>query len=198
VSVRQKLNVVDELLVVGLSGVARSGKDEAAKILVDRLGFTLISLSEPMHAGLVAMNPLVTTTDGLRYADVIRFHGYERAKDLFPEVRRLQQAYGTEGGRDVFGEDCWVDLAFKRVAENGISRVVIPNIRFANEANAVIERSGVLYRIRRPGVQPVNGHISDNALTDDDFDLTMTIENNREIQDLHRTIMHLVSTAFGI
>jgi len=60
----------------------------------------------------------------------------------------------------MFGEDFWVEQAAKRMREGG--PFVIPNVRFPNEMRMVRDHSGVIVRVDRPGVGPVNDHISDH------------------------------------
>lgn len=188
--------------VVGLSGVARAGKDEAANALVNQLGFVKRSLSQPLTDALDAMNPIVGVHPHdckiVRYAEVSEMLGYEEGKNAFPEYRRLLQVYGTEGGRHVHGENCWVDLAFKWAEDNGVTRLVLPNVRFPNEAAAVEERQGLVYRIERPGTGAVNEHASDNALTADDFHPDMIISNNGDITALHRSLVRRVLVTFDL
>ena len=49
-------------------------------------------------------------TERVTYREAIEERGYTEAKAEFPEVRRLLQVFGTEVGRDLFGENVWVDI----------------------------------------------------------------------------------------
>ena len=55
-------------------------------------------------------------------------------------VRQILQVLGTEGGRDVFGDNLWIDNLKKRVGAAG--SVVIEDCRFVNEADVIHELSG--------------------------------------------------------
>jgi hypothetical protein len=46
-------------------------------------------------------------------------------------------------------------------------------MRFDNEVAAIQGRKGVLVKVKRPGVGPVNDHVSDRGLPDDAFDLIL-------------------------
>lgn len=37
-------------------------------------------------------------------------------------------------------------------------------MRFVNEADALAQRGGTLFRIERPGTKPINNHVSETAL----------------------------------
>lgn len=153
----------DHPRIIGLNGVARAGKDTVAGILHDIYGYEIFSYSETLNDALIALNPFIAPGDGaghLRYADAVEFEGYEVAKER-PEVRRLLQAMGTEVGRNMFGQNIWVDALMKKI---GNEKAVITNVRFPNEAEAVWSRGGQVWEIYRPGFVPANGHISDTAL----------------------------------
>lgn len=162
--------------VIGLMGYATAGKDEAARALFP-LGFRRVSNADPVRSGLLALNPIVllkyeynhdghiSDVRGVRLSEIVELHGWDNAKKI-PEVRELLQRYGTEAGREIHGADCWCRIARRDVADL-LSRgyhAVITDIRFQEEIDFVAEFSGVLWRITRPGVGPVNGHRSESLV----------------------------------
>ena len=46
-------------LLIGLTGVAQSGKDTAAKVLIKKHGFRRIGFADKVRDCLLALNPLV-------------------------------------------------------------------------------------------------------------------------------------------
>jgi hypothetical protein len=112
--------------------------------------------------------------------------GWDSAK-RDPEVRRLLQRMGTEAGRNIHGEDCWIRIA-KRKVDEAPGNVVITDVRFANEAQAIRSWGGKVIRIERPNVGPVNGHASE-ALA---FEPDAVIENSGTIEELHDQVRELV------
>ena len=58
--------------IIGLSGFARSGKDEAAKVLVEEFGFKRVGFADKLREVLYALNPLVEVKSGLRTARMLR------------------------------------------------------------------------------------------------------------------------------
>jgi dephospho-CoA kinase len=45
--------------LIGLSGYARSGKDEAAKVLIEEFGFKRIAFADKLRDFLYALDPIV-------------------------------------------------------------------------------------------------------------------------------------------
>lgn len=179
-------------LLLGLSGYAGSGKDTVGQYLVDNHDFFRIAFGDVMKNCLYALNPLVIieTPEGVRYErlkDLVDKYGWDKAK-LIPEVRALLQRFGTEAGRDILGENVWVDAAMRCV--DGHDRVVFTDCRFLNEALAVQAAGGAVVRIARAGVGPANDHISEVGL--DDFAFDHVLVNDRGVSDLRREASNLV------
>lgn len=152
--------------VIGLTGFARSGKDSAAAILRDVAGYQRVALADPLRQIALAIDPWVHIDRGypVTLSELVARKGWDGAKAL-PRVRELLQRLGTEGGRQVLGEDVWVRAWARRareVLDNG-GRVACTDVRFPNEAAAVRQAHGEIWRIERPGVQAVNAHVSDTG-----------------------------------
>src|SRR4051794_16838163 len=83
--------------LVGLTGYARSGKDTAAQVLINK-GFNRVAFADPMKNMLYALNPIVVECSELRLREIVDRDGWEGAKRL-SEVRELLQRVGTDAGR---------------------------------------------------------------------------------------------------
>jgi hypothetical protein len=171
-------------LLVGLCGYAGSGKDEAAKGLVAD-GWERVALADALRDALLALNPRVNDEYLRPLSTVIAGDSWEFAKTL-PDVRRLLQRLGTEAGRDIHGQDCWVNIARRKILATS-NNVVVTDIRFANEAAMIRDLGGVLIRVERPGVGPVNEHVSEVM----PFEADHTLLNDGSIEQLHDTIRQL-------
>lgn len=187
-------------MIIGLNGYAGSGKDAAAEALVSR-GFTRVAFADVLRNILYVTDPwipLVRNESDLSYAwrtyqhverlsFVVDDIGWDDAKNTYPEIRRLLQVFGTEGGREILGENIWVETALKgiRPGEN----VVVTDVRFKNEADYIRSQGGTVIKIVREGVGPVNNHISDNAMELYKFD--HIINNNGTLQDLHDEVLFI-------
>lgn len=177
---------------IALSGFAGAGKDEAAKVLVNEYCFTRIAFADPMREAMYALDPWVSVCGGHveSLSAAVDRMGWDKAKREYTEIRRLLQVFGTEVGREMFGANFWVDLAMRNASQ--FERVVFTDCRFENEAQAVREAGGQVWRITRPGVGPVNGHVSDKGLPDALVD--RTIHNEGSVEDLAETIRQVMET----
>jgi hypothetical protein len=130
---------------------------------------------DPFMDGDVSMRTLLDSLGGdWELAKYHRFHG--------PEVRRHLQIYATEVCRDNFGQDIWVQLLARRVAEDRPKAVVITDVRFNEEAAWITSNGGTVLEITRPGISAVNGHISEAGI--DRKYIARTIRNEGTIADL--------------
>lgn len=161
--------------IIGVSGFMRTGKDSVAKLLIDVFGYKKVSFADPLRKMALDIDPYISlenSTDRdlveivppawmkgnpravrfVRYSDLIKM-GYERAKEV-PDFRRFLQRLGTEGVRNNFGANAWVDLAVKHIQTlpEG-TKVVLPDVRFPNEADAVHGLGGSVWRTERPGYE---------------------------------------------
>jgi hypothetical protein len=128
------------------------------------------------------MNPAVKDGD-YRLQGVVDAYGWDVAKTAFPEVRRLLQDLGV-GARKVFGEDFWVNRSLASILEN--EKTVITDVRFINEAEMVKHQAGQVWRIKRMGVNAVNGHISEQEL--DGYKVDQIFANNGTLENLELMI----------
>ena len=176
-------------VTVGFSGYARAGKDTAVQGL-QMNGFHRVAFADALRDMLLALDPILgSAPDGniQRLSDALRSHDWDTVKTTYPEVRPLLQRLGTEAGRNVLGEDTWVNAAFQR---NPHPAVAISDCRFPNEAAAIKARHGIVIRIERPGVGPANDHPSETALDGWDFDAV--IYNDKTPADLRARVYALV------
>lgn len=160
-------------MIIGLSGYARSGKNTVAEILVTQHGFESVSFADPIRSMLYALNPVV---DGEKLADLIDNYGWEIAKSK-TDVRIFLQALGYSGRVHV-NQDIWIMAAFGKMRVD--KNYVIADVRFKNEAEAILSHEGLIWRVQRPGVEPVNTHISEWEMDDFNFDNILLNDGNIE------------------
>lgn len=188
--------------IVGLSGYARSGKDEAAKVLVEEFGFTRVAFADKLRDFLYALNPMVSQyvyvkgdddkpvlwggNETVCVQEVIDVFGWDGYKETpyGPEVRRLLQRLGTEAGRETLWDSIWIDAALTGLPED--AKVVVTDCRFPNEAQAIDKRGGSLWRVKRTGVGPANSHPSETSLDYHRFDIVL--HNDGSLEDYHEEI----------
>jgi hypothetical protein len=167
-------------MIIGLTGYAQSGKDTVANILVERYGFTRIAFADKIRELLYEANPMYDSIVGepLFVKAKVDRDGWEEAKKS-PHIRRLLQTTGV-AARKLFGEDFWVKQALKDISPDG--NYVLADVRFENEADEIKFTGGQIWRVKRLGVDPVNGHISETQM--DGYPVDQIFVNNTTIDDL--------------
>ena len=174
-------------MIIGLSGYAQSGKDTVAKILVDHYGFRRLAFADPIRELLYEMDPKLTIGHDT-YTSIkllVDKVGWEVAKQN-PEVRSMLQGLGL-GARTVIDKDIWVGITLRKVW-GPTDNVVISDVRFKNEADMIKQIYGLnqVWRVIRPGLKPVNDHISELEL--DDYEFEFDIYNESTLLALHEDI----------
>lgn len=162
-------------MLIAFAGLKGSGKDSAANVLIEEYGFTRVALADRVRDFTYAINPIVDveifgasewTNDHelVRLQDLVDRHGWDHCKRNYPEVRRLMQAVGTEGGRNLFGENFWIDQLKNKHADlfDEDTRYVLTDARFLNEGKFVQDNGGTLIWITRPGLVS-DGHASEST-----------------------------------
>ena len=178
-------------MIIGLSGYARSGKDTVAELLVLNYEFKRVAFADGIRDALIALNPILH--DGHRLNEIVQMYGWDVAKSK-DEVRRLLQVMGTEVGRKLINEDVWVWRLFNTIGDN--ERIVIPDVRFPNEANMVKDRGGEVWRINRHNHTAINDHVSERAM--DNYMFERVVYNDGTLDDLSDEVFMLMRHAFKL
>ena len=149
-----------DVKIIGLSGKFGTGKDYIASTYFYPRGFRQMSLAWHFKVGLVGK-------------------GKATHEEVFetkpPHVRHMLQQEGTELGRNVYGEDIWVDtlVEWVRVLNEtwGQTHFIIPDVRFPNEVEGIQRRGGKVIRVTAPERnlnapygEEARSHISETAL----------------------------------
>ena len=153
---------------VGITGRKRHGKNTVADILVAERGYVIVSFAEPVYRMVYALDSQVGNSTVRKIVDSV---GWEDAKNWYPEIRRQLQYMGTEAGREVLGENLWVNDWWRRARAAG-PRVVAPDVRYDNEAAQIARVRGRILHVDRPGFQDpdaTNGSHSSEAGVDPRF-----------------------------
>lgn len=185
---------MDDLEIIGLAGYARSGKNTVGDLLAKYGGYTQRGFADPIRSALYTLNPSIRVQGGYcTLRELVDGVGWEQAKDLSPDVRELQQRFGTEIGR-AWNPDFWLVLAFRGLPSG---KYVFTDVRFKNEADTILAIGGRVYRVHRDGVGPANGHNSESGL--DAFERwTGHIYNNGTLGELEEQVISLLTPATGV
>jgi hypothetical protein len=192
--------------IIGITGMAGSGKSTVAGILEDRFGFIEESFADPIRRFAVSL--CCTSHTDLEKVKEQPIHGL---CGVSPRV--FMQKMGTEFGRDMISPDIWIRALESRMdrmrrfvddfdprrssaaAEwwspklaSGQLKIVVSDVRFANEA-AWIRDHGELWHLARAG-KSVQKHISESgvALTDRD----RSLDNDCDLERLAARVAALI------
>lgn len=172
-----------ERRIIGLSGYSGVGKDTVAKMLVPR-GYGQLAFADSIRALAFDLDPAVH--------DQVQMFGWDKAKQN-DYVRRYLQKLGVTA-RKYLGPEVWVNAAMLRVGATG--NYVITDVRFPNEARRIKTMGGKVVRIDRPGVGPVNGHVTEVAMDEyDEFD--EVIVNYGTPEQLFELVMQVEEQLFA-
>lgn len=173
--------------LIGLTGRAGSGKDTIADILVSRHGFKKIALADPMKR--FCREIFGFTDEQLWGPSEKRNEPDPRWDGLTP--RKALQMLGTEWGRAMH-PDVWVRRLIVEWSRLGDS-VVVPDVRFQNELEAIRAAGGHVVRVTGHVVSAleggVPGHVSESGVEGADA----TIDNSGSIETLPDRVAHALT-----
>jgi hypothetical protein len=106
-------------------------------------------------------------------------------------VRDFLQKLGTDAMRNGLHTNVWVNALMADYDKD--SNWIITDTRFPNEAMAIKEKGGIIIRVDRPGVKPINNHPSETGLDHWNFDYK--IQNIDDIFSLKQTVEEILKHA---
>lgn len=157
--------------LIGIIGKKRCGKDTIAEHLINKEGFQRYSFADPLKKGAMAM---------FGFTDAQMWGSTEDKETIDPRwgisPRRMLQLMGTElfqydiqkhlnKGEFPIGREVWVHrfkMWYQEMKEvNPDLKVVIADVRFIHEVNAIREIGGEIWRVERPSIVSIDGHASE-------------------------------------
>lgn len=185
-------------MIICLTGAAGSGKSTIANILVEDHGFTAVSLADPLREILYKLNPWVLgDMEPEQLASLVDQQGWDATKRADTDVRRYLQDLGQaiRGVNNEFfvleGEARLEEIA-EEAGGNDLMRVVIPDVRFENEARWF--RSGAhdyIWRVVGRAEAGVRDDVSEHGIPDRLVDAT--IHNTAEgVDGLRQVVAELL------
>lgn len=131
--------------IIGLAGLARSGKDTIAHHL-SHYGYHDVAFADPLRA---ILRDVLNVPD--QYMNVVKEvpippHGHS--------YRKLMQTFG-DAGRNL-ATNFWIQALEREIKEyaDDMTHIVVTDVRYLNEAFWV-RHHGSLWHVRRPGQDPV-------------------------------------------
>lgn len=170
-------------ILVGLYGPAGSGKDSVADILEKDFNFSRYALALPIKRALNSMfHWEMAQWDNREWKE-----GTIDWLDKSPRV--LAQTLGTGWGRHHVHPDLWLRLGLRKWDEVRMSvnpRMVITDVRFDNEAQAILDMGGTVWRVERSEVGPVATHVSESGISQ--ALIVGKVKNHGSLDDLKVTV----------
>ena len=158
-------------MVIGIAGHRGSGKSAAAAVLVEH-GFVRQRFAQPLKDMLKAVGLTDEHVDGS-----LKETPCELLGGATP--RHAMQTLGTEWGRELLHPDLWIILWRSRARSTPL--VVVDDVRFPNEVEAVRAEGGTIWRVNRPGCDG-DGHISESYISG--FVVDCEIDNSGDLRFL--------------
>lgn len=155
-------------MIIGITGYAGVGKDTLADLLEVEHGFEKRSFASKLKTVYYDI-----ATEGQR--QLIDETGWDNAKRINTMIRVGLQGLGAVM-RKHFGKDFWIKEAMTYTLEMKEKHYVFSDVRYPNEAEAIRSAGGVIVRLKRDGIFPVNDHDSETLL--DSINPDLTIENH--------------------
>jgi hypothetical protein len=165
-------------MIIGINGYSNSGKDTIGTI-IQELG-PRQNWEIKKFAG-----KLKQIAEMLTGIDISMFEDQDFKKTNLPDewrvhgmpmtYREFLQKLGTDAMREGLHDDVWVnalmaDYKSLKMDQYYPSNWVITDVRFPNEARAIKKKEGMIIRVDRPGVKPINNHPSEIGLDHWNFD----------------------------
>lgn len=185
-------------MIIGLTGYARSGKDEVAKILVEEYGYKRLAFADKIRELLFEMDPPIPVGYGLEahvvgLRNYVEIYGWDEGKQN-KTVRAMLQNLGV-GARKTFGTDFWVAQTFSQVTPE--NNYVISDVRFQNEAVAIEQYdNSQIWRVERPGIDAINNHISERAM--EDYSVEKVIKNEGTLDELRTSVRNFMGLSLNV
>lgn len=189
-------------MIIGIAGKAQSGKDTTASMI----NFLRYYPNATWYSYWDSDLPFEFEDDIVHFADLLKYvaehmlsvpvytmqsmEGKSMKFDWLDGMtgREFLQKLGTAVRNEVH-PDFWTRALFIREKNN--PNIIIPDVRFPNEAKIVKDHGGILIRIERPGAGAGN-HISETAL-DDYRGWDIVIDNVGTLEDLYKQVKFLMN-----
>jgi len=170
--------------LIGISGLAGSGKDTFAKFINDK------AIDDYRDVQLYAFaDPLKEVCSVLFNVDIDRFYDRDHKETIITEwnksPRTMMQLVGTDLVRRGISDAFWIDRARSALNSAHASIFIVTDVRFENEAQFIRDSGGIMYHVKRDSVQQLD-HDSEQVL--DFYNNDVLVYNNSSLSDLEKQV----------
>lgn len=197
-------------MIIGLNGRLKAGKDTTYLIIKE----VLAERNDPTEVIQIsfakALKASAAASIGSSVVSLENWKGDEDAVFSRPDgttftAREYLQWYGTEGHRDLFGDDFWVDRALPingkyspaplRAIDTNYSRAiyVVTDMRFPNEAQRVLDLKGHTVKVVREAETKFSAHASEQNI---DHMIEYFLDNTTTIDELRERTKFMLDSFF--
>ena len=181
-------------ILIGFAGAKGSGKDTAASELINEYGFKHWAFAGPLKEACGAMFHLSQE----------QLHGHLKETPdprwFGCTPRKIFQYVGTELFRDQLdqimpglGNDVHIHSFKIWYQEHKNENIVVTDVRFPNEVEAIHNLGGKVIRINRQTTGTEDGHASEQSfLLKVDYD----VSNNGSIEELHNGVLRALNQIY--
>jgi dephospho-CoA kinase len=178
----------DKNILIGLTGKAGSGKSISANFLKRVFDMKEYVMADPLKKiGMIigfSENEMYGTQE--QKLEINTFWGISG--------RQFMQKFGTEICRDLVPEiipqmsKIWIKLLEKFLSENTDKNLIVSDVRFIDEVEAIRNNGGKIIEIVRPPI-PHDEHLSENLKFNADF----TVVNDGKIEELFTKLLEIIN-----
>jgi hypothetical protein len=199
--------------IIGITGRKRHGKGEVGNAICQFVpGAKAVGYADKLKISVMRAlgfarpeAELIALADSLKVDSHLQLTYHEPGEDGFTfhdlTGRQLLQWYGTEGGRETFGDTFWIDQVLPKPSEHpsrdirdisngveltdrypGVPVLAITDLRFDNEAQRVLAHGGEVWNVVRPGLEGGDSHASEAGVRPNL--ITRTIDNSSTLDHL--------------
>ncbi len=176
--------------LIGLySSAPRCGKTEMSEALQKGYGYVNVKFAQCLK-GMIS---ILLVNAGFSIDESRAFIEGDRKEEVIPgfgvSTRFMMQTLGTDWGRNIINTNIWVLIAMNRIQKLIAQghRVVVDDMRFHNEYEAMLEAGAKMVHVERPGCLPSNDHPSEGILDSRGFNLR--IVNDGTIYEFRQKIL---------
>jgi len=185
-------------MTIGFIGKKQSGKSTAAKYVANKYDLKRVNFKDGLVNELKERCPdllqeIVNLLNSIAYEGITDWT-IDGLFDVKPQImRKLLQNYGTNVRR-VDDPLYWIKEWRKATAN--LPGVVVDDVRFLNEADAIKTRNGILIRINRVGLESNDQHISEVEMDSIEPDFTITVQTG-DFAALYSQVNEVIMNAYG-
>lgn len=182
-------------MIIGLNGRLKSGKDTTFNIIQE-----VVTVGPVIQVSFAkALKVSAAASVGSNVVSMENWKGDESIHFTRPDgstftTREYLQWFGTEGHRDAFGDNFWVDIALPLDKDYSDALYVVTDMRFPNEADRVIALGGHAVKVEREAATNFSAHSSEQNIDDV---IEYFLDNTGTLDDLRHNVTSML-VSFGV